>query len=665
MCGFAGFLQIGGLISEHPQALAHAMASQVAHRGPDDAGVWCDAAAGMALAHQRLAIVDVSAAGHQPMVSHNGQYVLAFNGEIYNHLALRAELHSAGHSFNWRGHSDTETLLACVQAWGLPATLKRCVGMFAFALWDRNTRSLTLARDRLGEKPLYYGWQGSTFLFGSELKALKAHPAFCAAIDRHALSLMMRHSAIPAPYSIYQGIHKLLPGTTLLVHTDQEALPIDAALKPQRYWDARQAVAQGIANPYAGTLVQATAELDSLLRQAVAQQMVADVPLGAFLSGGVDSSTIVALMQAQSMQPVRTFTIGFHEDAFNEAPQAKAVAQHLGTDHTELYISAHQAMDVIPKLPGIYCEPFADSSQIPTYLVSQLARQHVTVSLSGDGGDELFGGYSRYALSAQLWRRITLLPMPLRKALASAMLACPPQRWNSLLDSSLFSPVKAFLGKVMPALAGGDMGHKLHKGASVLTAESPTDLYRLLVSHWQDPAALVLGATEPPTVLTDIGLQPKTDHFVHQMMALDLLTYLPDDILTKVDRAAMAVGLETRVPMLDHRVVEFAWQLPIHYKINSNITKLILGKVLENYLPPALTQRPKMGFGIPLGDWLRGSLRAWAEDLLSEKRLQQEGFFAPALVRQTWQEHLSGQRNWQYPLWNVLMFQAWLQEQGA
>ena len=657
MCGFAGFFQAGGLTAEQPEAMVRAMASQIAHRGPDDSGVWCDALAGIALAHRRLSIVDVSAAGHQPMVSHSAQYVLAFNGEIYNHLALRAELQSAGHIVAWRGHSDTETLLAGFDAWGIEATLKRSVGMFAFALWNRQTRSLILARDRLGEKPLYYGWQGSTFLFGSELKALKVHPAFKAAIDRNALALLMRHNAVPAPYSIYQGICKLLPGTWAELSL---ATPSGQALQLQPYWSARDVVAQGIARPFTGSLTEAAFNLDQLLRQSVARQMLADVPLGAFLSGGADSSAVVALMQAQSSKPVRTFTIGFHEDAFNEAPQARAVARHLGTDHTELYVSAREAMDVIPQLPDIYCEPFADSSQIPTYLVSQLARQHVTVSLSGDGGDELFGGYNRYALSDQLWRRLSLLPSPLRALMARVLLACPPQRWNQLL-----APFRTALANSVPAFAGGDLGDKLHKGAAVLAATSPHNLYHMLVSHWRDPAALVLGALEPPTVLTDAALQPHTDHFIHQMMALDLMTYLPDDILTKVDRAAMAVGLETRVPLLDHRVVAFAWQLPLKFKINSNKTKLVLAKVLENYLPPELTRRPKMGFGVPLGDWLRGPLRPWAEDLLSEKRLQQEGFFAPALVREKWLQHLSGQRNWQYPLWNVLMFQAWLKEQGT
>lgn len=667
MCGLAGFLRTNDLGSDQAQALAAHMGERITHRGPDDGGVWCDADAGIGLSHRRLSILDLSPAGHQPMVSVSGRYVIAFNGEIYNHLELRCELEKSlltlalppegrgdtGGGIGetpWRGHSDTETLLAGFDKWGIEATVKKSIGMFAFAVWDRQIRTLTLGRDRLGEKPLYYGWQGDTFLFGSELKALKAYPAFRAAIDRNALALMMRHNAIPAPYTIYQGIHKLLPGSLLTVSLQSRNA------QPKRYWDVRQVVADGLAQPFTGSPDEAVDVLDKLLRDAVAQQMMADVPLGAFLSGGVDSSAIVALMQAQSSRPVRTFTIGFHEAGYNEAEHAKAVARHLGTDHTELYVSPQQALDVIPRLPSLYCEPFADSSQIPTFLVSQLARQHVTVSLSGDGGDELFGGYNRYVLGQRLWGKLSRFPVGLRQGLAQILSSVSPHVWNHLLG-----PIQRLLPS---SLAQANMGDKLHKGAGVMAARTPAELYRLLVSHWPQPSELVIGAAEPPIVLTDPGQQPQTDHFVHQMMALDMLTYLPDDILTKVDRAAMGVSLETRVPLLDHRVVEFAWRLPLDYKLHGGVGKWPLRQVLYKYVPRELIERPKMGFGVPIDSWLRGPLREWAEDLLDEGRLRREGYFHPEPIRAKWLEHLSGKRNWQYHLWDVLMFQAWLENQN-
>ena len=650
MCGFAGFL--GAHVPRDPTGLLNAMGAAIARRGPDSSGVWFDPTQGIGLSHRRLAVVDLSPAGHQPMASPGGRYQFVYNGEIYNHAALRKALdQDAGH--RWHGHSDTETLLAGFEAWGIQETLKKAIGMFAFALWDTHTRELTLGRDRLGEKPLYYGWQGSgeqaVFLFGSELKALKAHPAFCAVVNRDALALMMRHNAIAAPYSIYQGIHKLLPGSTLTVSARQR----DA--QPQRFWDVRNAVAQGLAHPFQGSPGDAVVALERLLKDAVGQQMMADVPLGAFLSGGVDSSAIVALMQAQSSRPVRTFTIGFHEAGYNEAEHAKAVARHLGTEHTEMYVSPQQALDVIPNLPSLYCEPFSDSSQIPTFLVSQLARQQVTVSLSGDAGDELFGGYTRYAIGQKAWSRLARLPVAMRSALAKAILAMPPAFWGNVLK-----PVQRLLPGGM---AQGNLGDKVHKSAAALAARTPVDLYRMLVSHWTAQDHLVLGATEPPTVLTDPAQQAHTDSFVHQMMALDLQTYLPDDILVKVDRAAMGVSLETRVPLLDHRVVEFAWSLPLDYKLRGGQGKWPLRQVLYKYVPPHLIDRPKMGFGVPIDTWLRGPLRAWAEDLLSESRLRQDGYFNPAAVRQKWEQHLSGARNWQYLLWDVLMFQAWLDAQ--
>jgi len=603
------------------------------------------------MGHRRLSIVDLSPAGHQPMVSANGRYVIAFNGEIYNHLLLRAEFGRSGIAPVWRGHSDTETLLAGFEAWGIRGTVERCVGMFAFAVWDRESRSLTLGRDRLGEKPLYYGWQGqgeqAAFLFGSELTALKAHPMFAAEIDRNALCLLMRHNYIPAPYSIYQSIRKLLPGTLLTItRADREP-------KIVPYWSAAEVAAAGCASPFAGTAEQAVDELEVLLKSAVRQQMVADVSLGAFLSGGIDSSTVVALMQSLSDRPVKTFTIGFHEADYNEAVHAKAVAAHLGTEHTELYVTPQQALDVIPRLPALYSEPFSDSSQIPTFLVSQLARQHVTVSLSGDAGDELFCGYNRYVVADRLWKKLSRLPMGSRRLAARGLMALSPMRWNSLLG-----PVQ---GLLPTSLQQANWGDKLHKGAGVLASGDMDGLYLGLVSHWDDPASLVINTQEPLTLLTGHAPQLSGLDYIQRMMALDTLTYLPDDILVKVDRAAMGVSLESRVPFLDHRVVEFTWHLPLSMKLRDGVGKWVLREVLYRHVPKVLIERPKMGFGVPIDAWLRGPLKDWAEDLLSEQRLQREGFLNSVPIRQKWAEHLSGRRNWQYHLWNVLMFQAWLE----
>ena len=648
MCGLTGFWQRNGCSASDAQATATSMAQRIIHRGPDDSGVWVDADAGIALAHRRLSILDLSLAGHQPMVSGSGRYMLVFNGEIYNHLSLRKELEKDG-LMAWRGHSDTETLLASFDAWGIEVTVKKSIGMFAFAVWDKHNRTLTLGRDRLGEKPLYYGWQGDTFLFGSELKALKAHPDFRAEIDRNSLALLMRHNYIPAPYSIYQGIAKLQPGCLLTVSLNQRELHLIP------YWSGRQVVEGGLAQPFTGSASEAVDSLERLLKDAVGQQMMADVPLGAFLSGGVDSSTVVALMQAQSSRPVRTFSIGFYEAGYNEAEYAKAVARHLGTDHTEWYVTAQDALNVIPRLPSLYDEPFADSSQIPTFLVSQMARQHVTVSLSGDAGDELFGGYNRYVLVQRLWNTLSLLPLRLRQQLGNLITGVSPHTLNSVL-----APFQSLLPF---GLAQSNLGDKLHKGANVMVAKNSVELYSLLVSHWLQPEQLVIGASEPLTVLTDPTRQVKTDSFINQMMAMDMLTYLPDDILCKLDRAAMSVSLETRVPFLDCRVVEFAWHLPMEYKLRHGAGKWILRQVLYKYVPKRLIERPKVGFAVPIDAWLRGALRDWAENLLSESRLRQDGYFNPVPIRQKWAEHLSGERNWQNHLWDVLMFQAWLDEQ--
>lgn len=654
MCGIAGYWQSAPFDGTAARAVIERMSSAIAHRGPDDSGAWLDADAGIALGHRRLSVVELSAAGHQPMASASGRYGVVFNGEVYNHNELRVRLErEAGHTLPWRGHSDTEVLLAAIESWGVTRALQAAVGMFAFALWDRRERTLTLARDRLGEKPLYYGWQSSgsdrALLFGSELKALRAHPAFTAGVDRDALTLFMRLGYVPAPHTIYRGIRKLPPGTLAVLRAP------DAEPDIQPYWSAQDVMLCGHRSPLDLDPEEAVDRLEALLRDAVRQQMVADVPLGAFLSGGIDSSTVVALMQAQSTRPVRTFSIGFHEPGFNEAEHAKAVAAHLGTDHTELYVTPAQAMQVVPRLPAMYDEPFADSSQIPTHLVAQLARQHVTVALSGDAGDELFCGYSRYLLAQRLWQRIRAVPVPMRRAAAAMIAAVSEPTWDRIAEG---------LGHLLPMSERfARPGEKLHKGARAMAAGSSDALYLNLVSLWADPGTLVLGAREPRTVLTGANTPLRELPDVQRMMAFDLLTYLPDDILVKVDRAAMAVSLETRVPLLDHRVIEFAWQLPMALKLRDGVGKWALRQVLYRHVPRALVERPKMGFGVPIDSWLRGPLRDWAEALLDPHRLEADGLLAVEPIRRAWKQHLDGSANRQYPLWNVLMFQAWLREQ--
>ena len=651
MCGIAGFIGYRDLQTDAVHAVARRMGKAILHRGPDDSGVWGDDKAQVLLVHRRHSILEVSPAGHQPMVSTSGRFVIVFNGEIYNHQMLRQELeqHPSRKGSSWRGHSDTETLLAGIDAWGLEQTLQRTTGMFALALWDKKDQELTLARDRMGEKPLYYGWQRGVFIFGSELKALKAHPAFKGDIDRDAIALQMRHSYIPAPYTIYRGICKLLPGHYVKIKATGE----EQGSEPQSYWSLPQVVERGQSNLYTGSEAEAIDALDTLLRSSVAQQMVADVPLGAFLSGGIDSSTIVAMMQSQSSRPVKTFTIGFNEAGYNEAVHAKAVAQHLKTEHTELYVTPQQAMEVVPKLPALYDEPFSDVSQIPTFLVSEMTREHVTVSLSGDAGDELFGGYNRYVKTQRWWGAISRIPVPLRHVLMFNLRMLSPNAWNWVGEN------------ISRITESGDrwfnLGDLVSKLAGVLAVRTDSELYRNFVTNWPDPASLVINGVEPPTQITDPKLQLSGS--IEQMMALDSVSYLPDDILCKVDRAAMGVSLETRVPMLDHRIVDFAWQLPMDMKIRNGQGKWILRQVLYKYVPKELIERPKKGFGVPIDSWLRGPLRDWAECLLDESRLSQEGYFNPAPIREKWTEHLSGRRNWQYLLWDVLMFQSWLEEQ--
>ncbi len=637
MCGIAGFVAASPIAGGGSESIAERMAASLSHRGPDDQGIWRDDEAGAVLVHRRLSIIDLSPAGHQPMISADGRFAISYNGEVYSYQPIAAELAASGYKF--RGHSDTEVMLESFAVNGIEPTLKRMIGMFAIALWDRRERTLTLIRDRLGIKPLYWAKFGNLFLFGSELKALRAHPGWTPRIDRNAVAAFMRHNYIPAPHTIYEGVHKLEPGMIL-------TLPWQGEPQIARFWDARAVARDGMLRPLECSDAELTGQLEALLQDAVGRRMIADVPLGAFLSGGIDSSTVVALMQAAGSSKVRTFSIGFDIPGYNEAPQAAAVARHLQTEHTELTVTSSQALDVIPRLAEWYDEPFADSSQIPTYLVSAMTRRHVTVALSGDGGDELFAGYNRYQLTQRFWRALSLLPRALRKGVATALTAVSPDRWTLLLG--------ALPARVRPPQAGD----KVHKAADVLRLDGPDAIYRRLVSHWE-PAEIMPQAREPKSLLNDPTLAKEFPDLMARMQFLDLVTYLPDDILTKVDRASMAVALEARVPLLDHRVVEFCWRLPRHAKVRGNTSKWLLRQVLYRHVPPALVERPKMGFGIPLGEWLRGPLRDWAEALLDERRLSEAGLLDAAIVRCYWQEHIGGRRNWQYLIWDVLMLEAW------
>lgn len=655
MCGFAGFFQ-KGTISYDLDSQAKLMSDQIISRGPDDVGIWSDTAFGVAMAHRRLSIIDLSNAGHQPMMSESGRFVISYNGEIYNHNELRDEIDKDSLLVHggWRGHSDTETLLACIEIWGVDKALTKLVGMFAFAVWDRKTNDLYLARDRLGEKPLYYGWQGHTFLFASDLKALAVHREFHSDIDRGALALFLRYGYVPSPYSIYSGINKLVPGNILKINPGSQTDGSSDTPQPHPYWSLDNIARTGERNIFQGTEKEAVSQLDKLLRKSIKDQMLSDVPLGAFLSGGIDSSMVVALMQAQSSRPVQTFTIGFDVGDYNEAKDANLVASHLRTDHTELYVSSADAMDVISKLPSLYSEPFADSSQIPTYLVSQLARKKVTVALSGDGGDELFCGYNRYLWADKVWNKLKYMPGLLCSISARILTAIEPEKWDALLKAS-----SGILPGSWSVAHGGD---KVHKLAGILTTNKREELYLRLASQWQDPAGVVLRAVEPSSRASDFDSWPHLSTFVNQMMYLDGVSYLPDDILVKVDRAGMGVSLETRMPFLDHRLVEFAWQLPHSMKVRNNQSKWLLRSLLYQYVPSELIERPKMGFGVPIGDWLRGPLRDWAETLLNPSRLDREGYFNSRLVHDKWNDHLSGKRNWQHHLWNILIFQAWLEK---
>jgi asparagine synthase (glutamine-hydrolysing) len=645
MCGMTGFVGAGNAAALDADIAA--MTAALAHRGPYAGGVWIDEDAGVALGHRRLAIVDLSERGAQPMRSACGRYILTYNGEIYNHLDLRAELEAKA-PVNWRGTSDTETLLAGIAAWGVEATLKRTVGMFAFGLWDRVDRRLTLARDRFGEKPLYYGWLGEpgggVFAFASELKSLRANKSFDNAIDRDALALFLRFGYVPAPYSIFRDIFKLAPGTFLTL--EAEGLR-HRTFETRSYWRYAQAALDGLANPVRDER-EALEELQNLLRRAVRGQLMSDVPIGAFLSGGVDSSAIVAAMQELSSRPVKTFTVGFDEAAFDEAPYAAAVARHLGTEHHEMHVSPEETLAIIPDLPRLYDEPFADGSQIPTSIICAAARKHVTVALSGDAGDELFGGYERYLYGPRFWTAIKWMPMGVRRGLGAALSRIPPDLWNRVGRLRL-------LGDRVGVL--GDKAHKL--GARLSTVRGTDDIYLSMMTEWRAGEDPSLATRILPTRLDEVLRASGALEFKQRMMLADGLTYLPDDILTKVDRAAMAASLETRVPLLDHRLAEFVWRLPLSMRIRGGVTKWALRQILYRSVPRRLIDRPKAGFGAPVGQWLRGPLREWAEDQLSEQRLRSEGFLAPEPIRKLWDEHISGSRDWTARLWSVAMFQAW------
>jgi asparagine synthase (glutamine-hydrolysing) len=641
MCGLTGLWQPAG---GDPEALAEAarrMAGALVHRGPDDAGDWVDGEAGLAFAFRRLAILDVSPAGHQPMVSTGGRFVLQFNGEIYNFRELRAELE--GHGAAFRGGSDTEVILAALERWDVVDAIPRLWGMFACAIWDRQARALWLARDRLGKKPLYYARASGTWLFGSELSSLRAHPACPTDIDRGALVSLLRYGYVPAPTAILAGVRKLPPATLV-------RLAADGTEHASAYWRARDVVRRAVTHRKTPEVGAAIEELDALLRDAVRRRMIADVPLGAFLSGGVDSSTVVALMQAVHDRPVRTFTIGFADAAYDESRDAAAVAAHLGTAHTTLPVTEADALAVVPSLAADADEPFADSSRVPTFLVARLARQHVTVALSGDGGDEVFGGYTRHVWADRVWRQMTPIPAVARRAAGAALTQVGPSAWDALY--------RAAEGLLPPHARQRHPGDKLRKLARLMAARDVDAIYPVLVAQWDGPEHVVVGGEEPSPWSEDEARGVELPTLTERMMFRDLVGYLPDDILTKVDRATMAASLEARAPLLDHRVVEWAWRLPLSFKIHAGEGKWLLRQVLDRYVPRPLIERPKSGFALPIGDWLRGPLRAWAESHLATDRLAREGFFVPGAIRTVWERHLRGARE-ETRLWPVLMFQAW------
>lgn len=639
MCGIAGYITPVG--NKKPLAnAAEKMAAAISHRGPNDSGLWLDLNSGVALSHRRLSILDISKAGHQPMVSKNGRFVISYNGEIYNHKELRDCLRST----DWNGESDTETLLEAISEWGIEKALNKIKGMFSFALWDKLNNSIILARDRFGEKPLYYGWVSGVLVFASELKAICAYPGWQPEINRDSLALYMRYGYVPMPYSIFNDIKKLIPGAYIKFKISESDLKWP---KPIEYWSLTSHVNKMELNSI--TDMDAVDEVEQIIKEAVGHQMLSDVPIGSFLSGGIDSSLIVALMQANSSARVKTFTIGFTEDGFNEAEYAKDIATYLGTEHTELYITGDKVRELIPKIAGVFDEPFGDSSAIPTYLVSYLAKQKVSVALSGDGGDELFGGYNRHIHGERLWLFISKIPKCIRANIAKIILSVAPNKWDLV---NLLVPSRFKINKI---------GIRIHKLATFLCVESKEDLYSNFISQQNETDSIVIGAKSILPINDFSGFNSKNITFSEQMMLQDSISYLPDDILVKVDRSAMANSLETRAPFLDHCLQEFIWKMPFNIKIRNNKGKWILRKVLSRYIPERYFDRPKQGFAIPIDEWLRGPLRSWASSLLDEKKLNYEGYIDAKIVMNKWHEHLSGQRNWGYWLWNVLMFQSWLE----
>jgi len=637
MCGFSG-VHSTNRNNISPEILL-SMSQKIAHRGPDDYGSWINAAGSVGVAHQRLSVVDLTSAGHQPMCSHGNRFTIVFNGEIYNHQELREQLEFS----DWHGHSDTETLLVCIELWGLEKTLKNIEGMFAFALWDSKKNVLYLARDRMGEKPLYYGWQSDSFLFGSELKPLKAHPKFQAKIDKDSLDLYFRYNYIPAPYSIYENIYKLPPGSVLSLHQGERKYHISS------YWSIGDKAVAGVRSLLTDDKDDLVDKLEYRLRKSIEKRMVSDVPLGAFLSGGIDSSTVVGIMQSLSKKPIKTFTIGFKDEKFDEAKDAKRIAKHFGTDHRELYISAQDIVDAALLMPNLYDEPFSDASQIPTYLVSRLAREEVIVSLSGDGGDELFCGYNRHHLTKKIWRRISKLPLFARKCISAFFVSIPSSIWNKL--------------ELIPYIGNkyNNLGAKIHKGARVLNSKSLLDLYENLLSNWLPTDNLLLDGGKYQNI-GSLGIEEVADlSDVENMMLWDSQLYLPDDILVKLDRASMGCSLEGRVPFLDYKLVEFSWKIPEKYKYREGKGKWILRQVLYKYIPKKIADRPKSGFTLPLADLLRKDLKSWAEALINTERLRQEGILNAEVVAEKWEEHQLKKADWSNQLWSVLMFQLWLE----
>ncbi len=645
MCGIAGVVDFSAQTSgDNLKRIVETMADTLRHRGPDSNGSWADPTSAVALAHRRLAIIDLSAAGHQPMISLCQRYVISYNGEVYNFRELREQLRHLGHSFT--GGSDTEVILAAIVEWGVKEAVQKFVGMFAFAVWDNREKVLYLVRDRLGIKPLFYGHAGRSFVFGSELQSLTAHPDFQKSIDRDSLALFLGYSYVPCPRSIYCGISKLPPGSILRVAGD------GSSTRMETYWSLSEIAAQGSETPFTGNLQEATDELEKLLALSIKQRMVADVPLGVFLSGGIDSSTVCALMQSQSGQPIKSYAIGYHDKKFDESSHAEAVARHLGTDHTTFTLSPDDALAIVPRLGKMFDEPFADVSQIPTYLISELARQDTTVVLTGDGGDEIFGGYTRHLWSHKIARLSQAMPSWSKKAVYQSITSVDPGTWDH------------WLGYLPKAYRKTRAGSKMHRFASLLNARSAGDVYQQTMLRWPDAHLLVPGSNFQSTLVDRENEWPTSLDSTGQLMYLDAMTYLPDDCLVKVDRASMAASLEARVPLIDHRVVEFAWKLPMQHKISKGVGKKVLREVLHRHVPSPLFERPKMGFDVPVSDWLRGPLKAWADDLLDLTRLSNQGLLNPQPIREKWAEHLSGQRDWSFQLWNVLMFQAWMDSNG-